>query len=303
MKKIFVSIYCILFALLLTGCMNNNVKGFVNPIVLIKSDLTDLVEPSHTNKYQRESLGFCYFNSSQEEFKNYAKEIYDYLINKSFPYFGFPGDELNSLFGANGTYELISSIKLSDHYEELYYYGELNTISYTFIFGEKLNSNNEVLSDIMVRLSFKVDGTFDNGYNTSLEVRNNQNLMMSFIYIPKNIEFIQIEEAYNQGFLSKTDIQEIADLLNGVKNKEDIFNKGYEVAVRKAYLEYLIKREPDAEIKDISVSFHYQNKYGYIVTITDKYSDYPDVIKKISIDDIVITYSGPRPFFIKLTDE
>lgn len=301
MRKILVSMFLLVFGLCLVGCMNND--GFIKPSVLRKSGLSDLITPPHTDVYKRESLGYCYFNSTKEEFENYAAELYNYLIEKNYKYFGYAGDVFNSLFGANGTYELILSTTLSDHYEEHFYYEKLNTIDYTFIFAEKLNSDNELSNDVMVRLSLKIDGTFDNGYNTSLEVRNNSNLMTSFVYIPQCIEFLQIEEAYNNGLINKEDLQEIADILNGITQTENIYNRAYEIAIKRKHLESLIKIVPDAELDDISVSYNFENENGYVARVRNRHTDYPDVEKEILIDDILITYSGPKPMFVKKVNE
>lgn len=303
MKKILVSMFLLVFGLFLVGCINNDSFGFVKPSVLRKSGLSDLIEPSHTDTYKREDLGYCYFNSTQDEFEKYAEELYDYLLKKDFPYFGYSGEILNSLFGANGTYELIPSSKLSDHYEEHFYYEKLDTISYEFVFGEELGSSNKVVSDVLVDISFKVDGNFDNGYNTSLAVRNNSNLMTSFIYIPQNIEYYEIEDAFNSGLLNKEDLQDIADVLNGITPPEYTYNRGYEIALQKKHLETLINTVSHANIKDIDVSFYFQNETGYVIRTKDWYTDYPAVEKEIIIDDIVLTYSGPKPIFVKIINE
>ena len=303
MKKISVSIFILIFGLFLTGCINNDGYGFVKPSVLRKSGLSDIVKPSYTDTYKREDLGYCYFNSTQDEFEEYAEELYDYLLKKGLPYFGYSGEELNSLFGANATYELIPSSTLSDHYQEHFYYDKLDTISYKFVFGKELDSLNKVASDVLVRISFKVDGNFENGYNTSLEVRNNFNLMTSFIYIPKNIEYFEIEEAFNSGLLNKEDLQKIADVLNGIIQPEYTYNRGYEVALQKKHLETLINRVSYADIKDIDVSFYFQNETGYVIRTKDCYTDYPDVVEEIIIDNIVLTYTGPKPIFVKITNE
>ena len=303
MKKIVVSIFVLVFVLCLSGCFNDDGNGFVKPSVLRKSDLSDLIKPTHTDIYKREDLGYCYFNSTKEEFEKYAEELYNYLLKKNYPYFGYSGEILNSLFGANGTYELIPSSNLSEHYNEHFYYEKLDNIDYEFVFGKEIKNSNELLNDVVVRLTLKVDGTFDNGYNTSLEVRNNQNLMIKFIYIPENIEYYEIEDAFNSGLLNSDELQEIADVFNGIKQPEYIYNRGYEIAVQKKHLESLINNGSDARIEDIDVSFYFDNKNGYVVRVKDKFTDYPDVVKEIIIDNIVITYSGPKPVFIKVIDK
>ena len=303
MKKNLIIMFLLVFILFLSGCFNNEGYGFVKPSVLRKSDLSDLIKPTHTDIYKREVLGYCYFDSTKEEFEKYAEELYNYLLEKDYPYFGYLGEILNSLFGANGTYELIPSSNLSEHYNENFYYEKLDNISYEFVFGKEINNNNELLNDVVVRLTLKVDGTFDNGYNTSLEVRNNQNLMISFIYIPENLEYYELEDAFKKGLLNRDELQEIADVLNGIKQPEHTYNDGYEIAVQKSHLETLINIVPDAEIEDIDVSFYFNNKNGYIVRVRDKFTDYPDVVEEIIIDNIVITYSGPKPLFVKVIDK
>jgi hypothetical protein len=76
-------------------------------------------------------------------------------------------------------------MKESEHYNEHFLHEKLDNINYEFVFGKETKNSNELLNDVVVQLTLKAAGTFDNGYNTSLEVRNNQNLMSKFIYIPK----------------------------------------------------------------------------------------------------------------------
>lgn len=298
MKKILVFMLLLVFSLCLSGCFDNG--NFVKPSILKKSGLSDLPVPNHTDEFKREDLGYCYFNSTKEEFEIYAEELYNYLLEKNFPYFGYSGELLNSLFGANATYELIPSSMLSEHYEEYFY---LDQASYTFVFGKELDTSNKVKSDVLVRLTFKVDGNFDNGYNTSLEVRNNSNLMTSFIYIPQDIVYYEIKDAYNSGLLNKNELYEVADILNGIKEPEYIYNKGYEIAVQKKCLESLINIVSYANIDDIDVSFYFKNKTGFIITTRNFYTDYPAVEEKIIIDNIILTYSGPKPMYIKVTNK
>ena len=127
--------------------------------------------------------------------------------------------------------------------------------------------------------------------------------MIKFIYIPENIEYYEIEDAFNSGLLNSDELQEIADVFNGIKQPEYIYNRGYEIAVQKKHLESLINNGSDARIEDIDVSFYFDNKNGYVVRVRDEFTDYPDVIKEIIIDNIVITYSGPKPVFIKIIDK
>jgi hypothetical protein len=103
--------------------------------------------------------------------------------------------------------------------------------------------------------------------------------------------------------LNSDELQEIADVFNGIKRPEYIYNWCHERAVRKKHLESLINNESDARIEDIDVSFYFDNKNGYVVRVRDEFTDYPDVIKEIIIDNIVITYSGPKPVFIRVIDK
>ena len=79
MKKILVSMFLLVFVLCLSGCFNDDGNGFVKPSVLRKRDLSDLIKPTHTDIYKREDLGYCYFNSTKEEFEKYAEELYNYF--------------------------------------------------------------------------------------------------------------------------------------------------------------------------------------------------------------------------------
>ena len=73
--------------------------------------------------------------------------------------------------------------------------------------------------------------------------------------------------------------------------------------VQKKHLESLIINESDARIEDIDVSFYFDNKNGYVVRVRDGFTDYPDVVEEIIIDNIVITYTGPKPLFVKVIDK
>ena len=61
--------------------------------------------------------------------------------------------------------------------------------------------------------------------------------MSSFIYIPENLEFFEIEDAFNSGLLNRNELQEIADVLNGIKRSKTTYNIGYDIAAQKKYLE------------------------------------------------------------------
>ena len=50
--------------------------------------------------------------------------------------------------------------------------------------------------------------------------------MSSFIYIPENLEFFEIEDAFNSGLLNRNELQEIADVLNGIKRSKTTYNIG-----------------------------------------------------------------------------
>ncbi len=299
MKKILISIFLLVFTLSLTGCLNNDGYGFVKPRVLRESNLSDFIKPTHTDTFKRESLGFCYFNSTKEEFEKYAEEVYNYLLEKDYRYFGYSGEVLNSLFGADPTYELILSSNLSGHYNEYFNDEKLDNINYEFVFGKEIDNSNKLVNDVLVRLTLKVDSTFENGYNTSLQVRNNRNLMSSFIYIPENLEFFEIEDAFNSGLLNRDELQEIADVLNGIKRSKTTYNIGYDIAAQKKYLETLINTAPYARIKDIYVFFYFDNEKGYVAQVKDCFTKYPTDKKEIIIDNVVITYTEPKPIFIK----
>lgn len=144
-----------------------------------------------------------------------------------------------------------------------------------------------------------MDSTFENGYNTRLQVRNNTNLMSSFIYIPENLEFFEIEDAFNSGLLNRNELQEIANVLNGIKRSKTTYNIGYDIAAQKKYLETLINTAPYARIKDIYVFFYFENEKGYVVQVKDYFTKCPTDKKEIIIDNVVITYAEPKPIFIK----
>ena len=144
-----------------------------------------------------------------------------------------------------------------------------------------------------------MDSTFENGYNTRLQVRDNTNLMSSFIYIPENLEFFEIEDAFNSGLLNRNELQEIADVLNGIKRSKTTYNIGYDIAAQKKYLETLINTAPYARIKDIYVFFYFENEKGYVVEVKDYLTKCPTDKKEIIIDNVVITYAEPKRIFIK----
>ena len=81
----------------------------------------------------------------------------------------------------------------------------------------------------------------------------------------KNIEYYEIEDAFNSGLLNSDELQEIADVFNGIKQPEYIYNRGYEIAVQK--LIKIIYEKPKHQI-----NYELGNKYLDLLS-PDKLSD------------------------------
>lgn len=288
---IFITISC-----KLTTC---NEGDFVQRSVLKKSDLLDLIKPSHTEEFEQASLGAVYFNSNSIQFNEYGHELYDFLVGKKYKYFGYQGAEISSLFGANGTYEFYHSSDILDHYHETD-----KKIEYEFIFGNEIfEESKKIKSDVIVRLTYNKTSKYENGYNTILEVRNNTNLMTSFMVIPRDIKILNLSDAYDLGLVSKEELNKIANYLSGIENPNYTdFDQAHDLKIKYTYLEELIKEVDYANIDRINITHYIKKGSSYIVCVTNAYTDYPDVIKEIIIDGVSIKYSGVLPVYIEIID-
>ncbi len=117
------------------------------------------------------------------------------------------------------------------------------------------------------------------------------------------VKFLQLSEAYETNLINKDQLQEMADIMNGEKSGNANIDHDHLLAIKKNRLQELKTREKDATIDDIKVECFWNYNNFYVIKITDSFTDYPDVIKEITIDDITIIYSDPIPMFVEIVNE
>ena len=104
------------------------------------SDLPQLPYGKENNTYTASHSFYC--TLSYEEFQNYAEDVFEYLIDLDFEYFGHEDEESLNSIGASANF--IKGEKLSDFYFDNQTYGYR---MYQFIWADELyvSDNNKSL--------------------------------------------------------------------------------------------------------------------------------------------------------------
>ena len=102
-----------------------------------------------------------------------------------------------------------------------------------------------------------------------------------------------LKDAYEANYINKNDLKDIYN--NYINyNEELILDKKVELKILNDRLAFLKENKKDARLEDVSVYGYYGNyDNSYVIRLSDIFSDYPEVIQELKIDDIVFEYSGP----------
>ena len=178
MKKI--SAICLTVVLCLccfTAC-SNGANRFYNSRVLKEFQITDFPKPQGVEDFEATN-SMLSFNTTAEGFEDYAEQIYTYLVEKDFKYFGYRGDVISTFFGGAPEYEFYLSSEFSEHQ----YLVDRNGIEYEncyiFVFSDELSEDNGLLNKCEIKVRYNPD---NEEYNSSVLI-NYTNTLFSYTLI------------------------------------------------------------------------------------------------------------------------
>lgn len=253
---------------------------------------------------------YCFSNNksiTKEEFETYRLNFNTFLrdsfINDTYP--TIEEVEANPLYTqytnfmqidpcCNGpkTYIGVNKVTISSNLEN----GEFCAIYNT---GEIKNINTYDIENIVL---VKEDGTFErlDKIQSGLCFLTDNNSLFYFENIKTNI--INIQDAYESNKISIKQLQEIATIFNEHKGENKNIDNSPLLLIKERRLSQLKKRHEEATIDDIILKIYWNHEAKYIITITDTFTDFPDVIEELCIDGITISYSGPKPMFVEINN-
>lgn len=113
-----------------------------------------------------------------------------------------------------------------------------------------------------------------------------------------NKKFYTLKEAYSKHYLSKEDLETIAESWFSYEKSDLEHQEG----IKKDYLEYYYKkhfkedakRYPDATVDDIDIWRYWGEYNGFVVVqISNPKSQYAGLVETITVAGVEIEYSGP----------
>ena len=162
-KKIIISILIVVACVCcLCSCSRsrNKDKDYFSQSVLQKALVPDLPKISYTKSEKLYSKMYK-FQSTEEDFNSYVAEVYTYLTSLEFEYFGYRGEELNSLFGASPTYAFYESTELSDFKYTVDRAGNELENCYVFVWANDIYENNNLKDKYYLELNYYSDRDFN----------------------------------------------------------------------------------------------------------------------------------------------
>ena len=179
MKKI--SAICLTVVLCLccfTAC-SNGANRFYNSKVLKEFQITDFPKPQGVEDFEATN-SMLSFNTTAEGFEDYAEQIYTYLVEKDFKYFGYRGDVISTFFGGAPEYEFYLSSEFSEHQ----YLVDRNGIEYEncyiFVFSDELSEDNGLLNKCEIKVRYNPD---NDEYNSYVSISYTNNALFSYTLI------------------------------------------------------------------------------------------------------------------------
>lgn len=162
MKRILTFILIVILTLTCFTACSNGANRFYKGKVLKEFQITDFPKPQGVKDFEATNSRLS-FNTTAEGFEEYAKQIYTYLVEKDFKYFGYQGDVLSTFFGGAPEYEFYISSEFSEHQCLVDPNGKKYENRYIFVFSNELSENNGLLNKCEIEVIYHPD---DEKYNS-----------------------------------------------------------------------------------------------------------------------------------------
>lgn len=171
MKKLLA--LCLILVLTLTciTACSYGANRFYKSKVLKEFQITDFPKPQGAEYVSATNRILC-FNTTAEDFEDYAEQLYNYLVEKDFKYFGYRGDVLSTFFGGAPEYEFYISSEFSEHQYLVDSNGNKYENCYIFVFSNELSEDNALLNKCEIRLRYIPDNEKNNSFITINYVGN-----------------------------------------------------------------------------------------------------------------------------------
>ncbi len=179
MKKLLALILTAVFMLSCFTACSNGTNRFYNSKVLKEFQIEDFPKPQGVEDFEATN-SWLSFNTTAEGFEDYAEQIYTYLVEKDFKYFGYRGDVLSTFFGGAPEYEFYISSEFSEHQ----YLVDRNGIEYEncyiFVFSNELSESNGLLNKCEIEMVYHPD---NEEYNSYVSISYTNNALFSYTLI------------------------------------------------------------------------------------------------------------------------
>lgn len=182
MKKL---LACILSVVLTLTCITScsyKANRFYNGKVLKEFQITDFPKPQGVEDFEATNSRLS-FNTTAEGFEDYAEQIYTYLVEKDFKYFGYRGDVISTFFGGAPEYEFYISSEFSEHQCLVDNNGKEYENRYIFVFSNELSESNGLLNKCEIEVHYHPD---NEEYNSCVFISYINNAIFSYTLITDN---------------------------------------------------------------------------------------------------------------------
>ena len=163
MKKLLALCFAVLLTLTCFTACSNCTNRFYNSNVLKEFQMEDFPKPQGA-EYVSASNSSLRFNTTAEGFEDYAEQIYTYLVQKDFKYFGYRGDVISTFFGGAPEYEFYISSEFSEHQCLVDNNGKEYENRYIFVFSNELSESNGLLNKCEIEVRYNPDNEEYNSY-------------------------------------------------------------------------------------------------------------------------------------------
>ena len=183
MKKSIIVVLTVILTLTCVTACSNGANRFYNSKVLKEFQITDFPKPEGAKDLYAPTKTQLYFNTTAEGFEDYAEQLYIYLVEKDFKYFGYRGDVISTFFGGVPEYEFYISSEFSEHQYLIGRNGREYENCYVFVFSDELSEDNGLLNECAIKVTYRPD---DEEYNTHVTISYDKNVFTGYTLITDN---------------------------------------------------------------------------------------------------------------------